>query len=79
MTPHEIRALADQFICHPASRDVSEIELAGEVLRACAQLVKACDEHEGTMVEAECPICCAMAALAAVGCSPLPTPEGTKA
>ena len=32
-TPGQITALSDQFICHPASRSIDEIEMAGEIMR----------------------------------------------
>ncbi len=31
-TPEKIKALADQFICHPVSRSIDEIEMAGGML-----------------------------------------------
>lgn len=33
LTPGHITALSDQFICHPASRSIDEIEMAGEIMR----------------------------------------------
>ena len=32
-TPGQITALSDQFVCHPASRSINEIEMAGEIMR----------------------------------------------
>lgn len=32
-TPGHIAALSDQFIFHPASRSIDEIEMAGEIMR----------------------------------------------
>ena len=40
-TPGHITALSDQFICHPASRSIDEIEMAGEIMR---DLLKQRDE-----------------------------------
>lgn len=40
-TPGHITALSDQFICHPASRSINEIEMAGEIMR---DLLKQRDE-----------------------------------
>lgn len=40
-TPGQITALSDQFICHPASRSIDEIEMAGEIMR---DLLKQRDE-----------------------------------
>ena len=40
-TPGQITALSDQFICHPASRSINEIEMAGEIMR---DLLKQRDE-----------------------------------
>ena len=40
-TPGQITALADQFICHPASRSIDKIEMAGEIMR---DLLKQRDE-----------------------------------
>lgn len=37
----QIRALAEQFICHPLSRSIEEIEMAGGML---IELLKRCDE-----------------------------------
>lgn len=41
LTPGQITALSDQFICHPASRSIDDIEMAGEIMRA---LLKQRDE-----------------------------------
>ena len=41
LTPGHITALSDQFICHPASRSIDEIEMAGEIMR---DLLKQRDE-----------------------------------
>ena len=41
LTPGHITALSDQFICHPASRSIDEIEMAGEIVR---DLLKQRDE-----------------------------------
>ena len=41
LTPGQITALSDQFICHPASRSIDEIEMAGEIMR---DLLKQRDE-----------------------------------
>ena len=41
LTPGHITALSDQFICHPASRSINEIEMAGEIMR---DLLKQRDE-----------------------------------
>ena len=40
-TPGQITALSDQFICHPSSRSIDEIEMAGEIMR---DLLKQRDE-----------------------------------
>ena len=40
-TPGQITALSDQFIFHPASRSIDEIEMAGEIMR---DLLKQRDE-----------------------------------
>ena len=40
-TPGQITALSDQFVCHPASRSIDEIEMAGEIMR---DLLKQQDE-----------------------------------
>lgn len=40
-TPGQITALSDQFVCHPASRSINEIEMAGEIMR---DLLKQRDE-----------------------------------
>lgn len=32
-TKEQVIALADQFTCHPASRSIDEIEMAGEMLK----------------------------------------------
>ena len=40
-TPGQITALSDQFILHPASRSIDEIEMAGEIMR---DLLKQRDE-----------------------------------
>ena len=40
-TPGQITALSDQFVCHPASRSIDEIEMAGEIMR---DLLKQRDE-----------------------------------
>ena len=40
-TPGHITALSDQFIFHPASRSIDEIEMAGEIMR---DLLKQRDE-----------------------------------
>ena len=40
-TPGQITALSDQFICHPASRSIDEIEMAGEIMH---DLLKQRDE-----------------------------------
>ena len=40
-TPGQITALSDQFICHPASRSIDKIEMAGEIMR---DLLKQRDE-----------------------------------
>jgi len=41
LTPGQITALSDQFICHPASRSIDDIEMAGEIMR---DLLKQRDE-----------------------------------
>lgn len=41
LTPGHITALSDQFICHPASRSIDKIEMAGEIMR---DLLKQQDE-----------------------------------
>lgn len=41
LTPGHITALSDQFIFHPASRSIDEIEMAGEIMR---DLLKQRDE-----------------------------------
>ena len=41
LTPGHITALSDQFICHPASRSIDDIEMAGEIMR---DLLKQRDE-----------------------------------
>ena len=41
LTPGQITALSDQFIFHPASRSIDEIEMAGEIMR---DLLKQRDE-----------------------------------
>ena len=41
LTPGHITALSDQFVCHPASRSIDEIEMAGEIMR---DLLKQRDE-----------------------------------
>ena len=41
-TSEKIKALAEQFICHPASRSIDDIELAGEII---IELMKQRDEH----------------------------------
>ena len=41
LTPGHITTLSDQFICHPASRSIDEIEMAGEIMR---DLLKQRDE-----------------------------------
>lgn len=38
MSPADLKALADQCICHPASRSISDIEAAGEAIN---ELMKA--------------------------------------
>ena len=40
-TPGQITALSDQFVCHPASRSIDKIEMAGEIMR---DLLKQRDE-----------------------------------
>lgn len=53
-TPGQITALSDQFICHPASRSIDEIEMAGEIMRdllkqrdeLLAELQRFMDSHE---------------------------------
>lgn len=41
LTQGQITALSDQFICHPASRSIDDIEMAGEIMR---DLLKQRDE-----------------------------------
>ena len=41
LTPGHITALSDQFIFHPASRSIDEIEMAGEIMH---DLLKQRDE-----------------------------------
>lgn len=41
LTPGQITALSDQFICNPASRSIDDIEMAGEIMR---DLLKQRDE-----------------------------------
>ena len=42
----KIKALAEQFICHPASRSIDDIELAGEII---IELMKRRDEMQAVL------------------------------
>ena len=47
-TPGQITALSDQFVCHPASRSIKEIKMAGEIMR---DLLKQRDELLAALLE----------------------------